>query len=319
MDKFWKMTLGLETAEDLNKVIEAGELNDIFAVCEAMQDRKIVEIAAKIINSRKHLILVAGPSSSGKTSFAKRLKIQLWAGAHKPLYLCTDDYFIDRDLIPFGPDGKQDFESLSAIDIELFEKQLQALLNGETVDTPVYDFKQGIKVFGTRPLKLEPDQTIIIEGIHALNDALTPHLPAEEKFKIFIKPMTQLDGPEGIIIDPDDARKIRRMVRDSEKRGWTVCQTMDMWPGIMEGERDFITPFRDDASVEFNSSQPYELSVLKKYAYPKLSAVDPEDSHYPEARRLLGILDLFIEAPDDSHIEQDSIIREFIGGSVLVE
>lgn len=318
MDKFWKRILNVSTVEDFNRLIEAGELDEAILVSESVVDKKIVEITNRIIESRKRLILIAGPSSSGKTSFAKKIRIQLRAASRRPVYVGTDDYFLDRAKVQLLPDGKPDFESIEAVNTQQFSRDLSDLLAGKEVDAPVYDFLTGLSIPGQRHLKVDPGQPIIVEGLHSLNDALTPSVDESEKFRIYIRPMSQLDDADGNMLNPDDLRKMRRIVRDSETRGWTPEQTLEMWDTITDGEKKYIEPYKDKADIVYDSSLPYELAVLKKFCCEKLAAVPPESPCYEEARRLLAILETSAEAPTTDIISADSIIREFIGGSLLV-
>ena len=317
LERHWSGMLGIEHMSDLNRMVENGEINDIIRICEALHEKSIARIADSIVRRKKRVVLIAGPSSSGKTSFAKRLCTQLWVNGEKPIYLCTDDYFKPRRLIPFGPDGKQDFENLSAVEVELFNEQLNSLLAGEPTDLPRFDFKSGELVFGERITTAYPGQPIVIEGIHGLNDALTPLIPAEEKFRIYISPLSQLSVDDEHRIPLTDIRKIRRIVRDANKRGWNAKHTIDNWYSVRLGEARNIFPYANDADVFFNSSFVYELAVLKKYARPMLEIIEEDDECYTEAQRLLDLLSNVSELEDDSFIPNNSILREFIGGSVL--
>ncbi len=317
LERHWDRMLGIRYMADLNRSIEKGEINDIIRICEALHEKKIAQIADRIVRRKKRVVLIAGPSSSGKTSFAKRLCTQLWVNGEKPIYLCTDDYFRPRREIPFGPDGKQDFESLSAVDVELFNKQLNQLLAGEETDLPRFDFPLGELVFGERITKAYPGQPIVIEGIHGLNDALTPQIPASEKFRIYISPLSMLSVDDHHRIPLTDIRKLRRIVRDANKRGWTATHTIDNWYSVRMGEAKNIFPYANEADVFFNSSFVYELAVLKKNARPMLEVIPEDDECFTEAQRLLNLLSYVDELDDDSFIPNNSLIREFIGGSVL--
>ena len=314
----WQKLLGIEYVADLNEKIEAGEMKHIIQLSEALHEKRVVEIAQKIIERNKRIVLIAGPSSSGKTSFANRLCIQLEVNGAHPLYMGTDDYFVEREQSPRDENGEYDFENLDALDIDLFNHDLQALLDGEEVDLPTFDFMTGKKVFGKRLTRLGEGQPIVIEGIHALNGELTHKLPNNEKFKIYISALTQLNIDEHDRIPTTDGRLIRRMVRDYAYRGHTPQDTILGWPKVRKGEEKNIFPYSAEADALFNSVHIYELAVLKKYAAPLLSAIGPDDPTYGEARRLLAFLGTFNTCDSEDVIVNNSILREFIGGSVLV-
>jgi len=314
----WNEMLGVKTFSDLNQIIEEGGINELIHVSEALQEKNVAALADTIVKSGKRVVLIAGPSSSGKTTFAHRLCTQLWVNGRKPIYLGTDDYYINRDEIPFGPDGRQNFEDLDSIDIDLFNQNLSDLLAGKTVDIPRFDFGPGVKVFGERFETAVPGQPIVIEGIHGLNDALTPQIPPEEKFRIYISPFLQISIDELHRVPLTDVRKIRRIVRDAAKRNWSAKQTIDAWPSVRAGEDKNIFPYSDSADALFNSTQVFELAVLKKYAQPLLEAIGPEDEDYCEAQRLLDLLSNVDSLEDDRAVASNSILREFIGGSTVV-
>ena len=272
-----------------------------------------------IPNEKKRIILIAGPSSSGKTSFAKRLCIQLRVCGLRPLYLGTDDYFIDRkDLIP-DEKGNIDFETIKALDIDLFTSQMNDLLAGKEVDLPAFDFISGEKKYGSRITKIDASMPIVIEGIHGLNPMLTEGIPEKEKFRIYISPLTSLNIDAHHRIPTTDARMLRRLVRDYRTRNRSAAQTIHDWPSVRRGEDKWIFPYCDDADAFFNSSAIYELSVLKKYAEPLLHSISKGQEEYSEARRMLDFLKFFRTIDDVHEIAINSILREFIGGSILVE
>ncbi|MDO4746575.1 MAG: nucleoside kinase, partial [Bacillota bacterium] len=264
-------------------------------------------------------ILIAGPSSSGKTTTAKRLCIQLRVNGLDPLYLGTDDYFINRELLSVGPDGKIDFEGLDVLDIELFNSNMNDLLAGKEVDLPEFDFLEGKKIYGKRITRINENQPIVIEGIHALNGKLTEYIDDEEKFKIYISPFTQLNIDAHNRVPTTDARMLRRMVRDFKYRGKSAAGTLEQWSQVRAGEDKNIFPFNDEADVVLNTALVYELAVLKKYAQPLLESVQPEEPEYSEAVRMLKFLRFFEVIEDESPIPNNSIMREFIGGSIFVE
>ena len=314
----WSEKLGILTCADLNRSIESGEIKNVIQVSEALQEKKIASIADEIVKSGKRIVLIAGPSSSGKTTFAHRLCTQLWVNGPKPVYMGTDDYYLDRDQIPVGPDGTQNFENLDSIDVELFNEHLKTLLAGGEVDLPRFDFNLGKKIFGERKLKLAPDQPMVIEGIHGLNEALTPAIPKSQKYKIYISPLTQIRIDDYTRIPLTDIRKLRRIVRDAKKRGWDARQTIIAWPKVRAGEDVNIFPYSDEADNIFNSAFVYELAALKKDALPMLKAIPEDDEYYTEAQRLARLLSHVDVIEDDKYIANNSILREFIGGSIIV-
>jgi uridine kinase len=315
----WENLCGVNFAADLNHCVENNTYKELIQVSEALHEKKIAEIAEKIRISGKRIILIAGPSSSGKTSFAKRLCVQLQVIGLKPLYLGTDDYFVNREDMVAGPDGKKDLEGLSAVDVNLFTSQMNDLLSGKKVDLPTFDFIKGEKVYGKRITSIESTQPVVIEGIHGLNPAMTDGIPAEMKFKIYISPLTQLNLDLHHRVPTTDARMIRRMVRDYRTRGRSAAVTIDTWPSVRAGEDKNIFPYNSEADVFFNSQCIYELAVLKKYAEPLLKGIHEGQPEFAEAQRMLQFLEFFVSIPDDSYIANNSIIREFIGGSILVD
>ena len=317
LERQWKEYLGLYTLADLNEQYKKGNIKEIIQICEAMHDRRMVQIAYGIRRSGKRLVFLAGPSSSGKTTSAKKLCIQLMAEGLKPIYIGIDDYYKERDEIPYGEDGLQDFESISAIDTELFNSQIDDLLHGKEIDVPNFNFVTGKKEFGQRHITAREDQPVIIEGILALKPELSDHLPEEEKFRIYTCPLSSLKQIDGSRIKRGDIRKIRRLIRDHAKRDWNLEQTFEMWPKVRAGEDENIFPYSKTADEIFNSSQPYELAVLKKHAMPLLLDEKPGARFYDEAQRLKRLLDQVVSIEDESLIEGDSIVREFIGGGEL--
>ena len=314
----WEKLLKVSFASDLNRMIEKKEPKDLIMLSEALHEKKIAMIAEQIQSAKKRIILIAGPSSSGKTTFAKRLCIQLKVIGLNPLYLGTDDYFVNRDEMIPDENGKYDFEALEAVDLHLFETQMNALLHGEKVDLPEFDFITGKKIFGKRIISIDASQPIVIEGIHGLNPQLTEGIDDSEKFKIYISPLTQINLDAHHRIPTTDARMLRRMVRDNRTRGRDGAVTISSWPSVRHGEEKYIFPFNKEADVFFNSQCVYELAVLKKYATPLLEKVQPDQAEYAEAQRMLQFLSCFKSIDDDSIIANNSIIREFIGGSILV-
>lgn len=313
----WEHLMNVDFAADLNEAV-SGNYQDLIMLSEALHEMKVASIAKEIQQSKKRIILIAGPSSSGKTSFAKRLCIQMRVLGMKPLYLGTDDYFVDRSDLERDENGKADYEALSAVDVPLFEKQMNDLLQEKKVDIPVFDFIEGKKIFGTRITSISSAHPIVIEGIHALNPQMTKEIDERNKFRIYISPLTSLNIDAHHRIPTTDARMLRRLVRDNRTRGRSAEMTILDWKNVRAGEEKWIFPYNSEADVLFNSSCIYELSVLKKYAAPLLCEIPQSSSAYPEAQRMLDFLKFFKEVPDDSCIVNNSILREFIGGSILV-
>lgn len=317
-ETLWEHLLNIDFAADLNESMQE-RCREVIMVSEALHEKKIAEIAGRIADEKKRIILIAGPSSSGKTSFARRLCVQLQVCGLKPLYLGTDDYFVNRGDMRPDETGKVDFEALEAVDTNLFAEQMNALLQGRTVDIPVYDFIEGKKKYGTRITSIKPSQPIVIEGIHGLNPKLTENIADSEKFRIYISPLTSLNIDAHHRVPTTDARMLRRIIRDNRTRGKSASDTINSWKDVRNGEEKWIFPYNDTADVFFNSSLIYELSVLRKYAEPLLLNIPKEDSAYPEAQRMLDFIRFFAPVPDDTCIVSNSILREFIGGSILVD
>lgn len=311
----WSKMLGIGTIGSLNDAIAAGRGQEIMLLQEALMEQKIGNLAAQIASDdKKKFVMIAGPSSSGKTSFANRLSIQLIAKGRKPHPLSLDDYYVDRELCPKHPDGSFDFECLESIDVKLFNEDMNRLLKGEAVDMPSFNFKTGKREYRGRKLVLGPDDILVIEGIHGLNDRLSQLIPPEHKFKIYISALTQLNIDEHNPLSTTDERLIRRIVRDARTRGTNAMETIAMWPSVRKGERENIFPFQEQADVMFNSALVYELAVLKVYAEPLLFGIERECPEYLEAKRLLKLLDYFLPMPADG-IPNNSLLREFVGGS----
>ena len=311
----WSKMLGIGTIGSLNDAIAAGRGQEIMLLQEALMEQKIGNLAAQIASDDKRkFVMIAGPSSSGKTSFANRLSIQLIAKGRKPHPLSLDDYYVDRELCPKHPDGSFDFECLESIDIKLFNEDMNRLLKGEAVDMPSFNFKTGKREYRGRKLTLGADDILVIEGIHGLNDRLSQLIPPEHKFKIYISALTQLNIDEHNPLSTTDERLIRRIVRDARTRGTNAMETIAMWPSVRKGERENIFPFQEQADVMFNSALVYELAVLKVYAEPLLFGIERDCPEYLEAKRLLKLLDYFLPMPADG-IPNNSLLREFVGGS----
>ena len=310
----WHAILNCENVADLNDMVKDRRLREFIRVNEALQERRIEQIADQFIASGARLLLIAGPSSSGKTTFSHRMSIALRVHGLRPVKISLDDYYIDRDRIPLEPDGTRDFERIETLDIDLLCDHLARLLKGETVDLPEYNFKTGMRMEQTHPFSVEAGQPIIIEGIHGLNDRLTATVPANMKFKVYISPLTMLNLDDHNRIRTTDARLLRRIVRDYQFRGTAPEETMGMWASVRRGEEKYIFPFQEKADAMFNSALTYELCIMKKYAYPALLAVTPDSPHYTLARRLVKFLNYIETADVEDEIPVNSILREFIGG-----
>ncbi len=311
----WGSMMGINTVGDLNDAICRGEFNDLMLVQEALQERRIGDIAEKIYNQKNvRFVMIAGPSSSGKTSFANRLSIQMKTYGLKPHPISLDNYFVNRELTPLNEDGSYNFECLEALDVEQFNKDMIDLLNGKTVEIPTFNFITGKREMNGDMIKLEDGDVLVIEGIHGLNEKMSYALPAESKFKIYISALTTLSVDFHNRIPTTDGRLLRRIVRDARTRGATAKHTIAMWDSVRRGEELNIFPFQESADEMFNSAQIYELAVLKQYAEPLLFAIKPGEPEYFEAKRLLKFLDYFV-AVDAQTLPKNSLTREFVGGS----
>lgn len=315
----WGDVLDIAHVGALNDEIEHGDIVTLVRVAEALHEKKIANIADKIKkNNNIKLILIAGPSSSGKTTFCKRLGIQMRVNGLIPVPISLDDYFIDREQTPKDEFGEYDFESINALDLKLFNEHLQMLLNGEEVKLPTFNFITGKREWLGNKVKLPDEGVIVIEGIHGLNEVLTASIPHNHKFKIYISPLTQINMDDHNRIATTDVRMIRRIVRDYLSRGYDVEYTLKMWASIRRGEDKNIFPYQEGADVMFNSALIYELAVLKKYALAELYKVQPQSTVYNEARRLIEFLHFFKEVDKDV-VPTNSLIREFIGGSCFYQ
>lgn len=314
--KRWGHILGVDNVGALNDIVESGQISDFIRVSEALQEKKIAQIADMISGSteKKRIVLIAGPSSSGKTTFAHRLEIQLRVNGLRPVTISLDDYFVNREKTPLDEKGEYDFEALEAIDVELFNEQLASLIAGREVEIPIFNFPNGCREKTGRKLKIEDDQIIIIEGIHGLNEKLTQTIPKSKKFKIYISAITSMNIDNHNRIPTTDARIIRRIVRDFQFRGSSAISTIKRWPSVRRGEEKNIFPFQEEADIMFNSAMIYELGVLKTFAEPLLADVDASQPEYSEARRLIEFLSYFLPI-EGKEIPANSIIREFVGGS----
>lgn len=314
--KNWGKILGVSDVGRLDQVIARGGVSEIIKVAEALHEKKIARIADAVGGRREdlRLVLVTGPSAAGKTTFCKRLSAQLQVIGIRPLALSMDNYFVDRESCPHDERGEFDFEALEALDLELFNRHLADLLEGREVAVPKFEFETGRRAAGHRPMWLEDDQILLVEGIHALNPRISALVPERHKFRIYISALTQLTINDHSRISTTDTRLLRRMVRDSRYRNYSAAQTLKRFPSVIRGERRNTFPFQENADVMFNSALAYELAVLKDLAVPLLAAIPRDDGAYPEARRLLNFLMLFQPVAADE-VPPTSILREFIGGS----
>ena len=311
----WGENLGVGTVGELNNVIAQGKINELILVQEALQEKKLAEIAEKIATDRsKKFIMIAGPSSSGKTTTSYRLAIQLKAHGLTPHQISLDNYFVDRHLTPLDENGNYNFECLEALDIEGFNKDMTDLLNHKTVELPSFNFKTGKREYNGKFMTLGENDVLVIEGIHGLNDKLSYTLPSESKFKMYLSALTQLNVDEHNRIPTTDTRLLRRMIRDARTRGSSAQKTLSMWESVRRGEEEYIFPFQEEADVMFNSASIYEIAALKQYAEPLLFSIPSTEPEYMEAKRLLKFLDYFLGIPTEN-IPINSIVREFVGGS----
>ena len=309
----WSETIQADTVGDLNERITKEGANNLILIAEALQEAKISQIAKQIVQAgNRKFIMIAGPSSSGKTTFSHRLSIQLAAHGMKPHPIGVDNYFVNREDTPLDINGNYNFECLEAIDVKQFNEDMSALLRGEEVELPRFNFKTGLREYKGDFLKLGEEDVLVIEGIHCLNDKLSSSLPSESKFKIYISALTQLNIDEHNRIPTTDGRLIRRIVRDARTRGASAKATIGMWNSVRRGEEENIFPYQESADVMFNSALIYELAVLKLYAEPLLFSITKEEPEYAEAKRLLKFLDYFLGVPSES-IPSNSILREFVG------
>jgi uridine kinase len=311
----WGRILNVSYVYNLNDMILAGHDSEIIRIAEALHEKKIAQIADQIVASGKRVILIAGPSSSGKTTFANRLMIQLKVNGLRPITLGTDDYFVDREHTPIDEEGHFDFESLEAVDITCFNDHVKRLLEGETVELPNFNFLTGKREFNGRHLKIDFDQPLVIEGIHGLNEKMTSSIDKETKFKIYISALTQLNIDEHNRIPTTDSRLLRRIIRDHRTRGHSAEATIQRWPSVRRGEERYIFPFQEEADIMFNSALVYELAILKKHAEPLLEGIDASSRQIVEAKRLLKFLSYFKSIESEIEVPATSILKEFIGGS----
>ena len=311
----WQDILGIRTVGDFNQAIDAGHATDIINISEALQEKKIAQIAEDIANRQGvKLVLLAGPSSSGKTTSCKRLSIQLAVNGLKPLQISLDDYFVDRDRTPKDDNGEYDFESIYALNLDLLNEQFNALFRGEEVELPKYDFPSGKSVKSGKKLKMEPNNVLVVEGIHALNPELTAHIPQEQIYRVYASALTTILLDNHNYIPTTDNRLLRRIIRDYKYRGVSAQETIHRWPSVRAGENKWIFPYQENADAMFNTAMLYELSVLKMQAEPLLQQVPENCEEHAEAYRLLKFLKYFKGIPYNN-LPPTSLLREFLGGS----
>lgn len=318
--KKWVRILGVENVGALNDIVKAGGIGDLIRVSEALHEKKIAEIADKITNheEEKRIVLISGPSSSGKTTFANRLGIQLRVNGYAPKTISLDNYFVNRDRTPKDEDGEYDYEALEAIDVDLFNKHLAALLGGHEVEIPVYNFETGSRESFGQKMIMNKNTILVIEGIHGLNDRLTASISPEDKYKIYVSALTSMNIDDHNRIPSTDTRIIRRIVRDNQFRGCSAINTINRWPSVRRGEEKNIFPYQENADIMFNSSLVYELCLLKTYAEPLLMQLGPENERYSEVKRLIEFLSYFLPI-DGKEVPNNSIVKEFVGGSCFFQ
>lgn len=310
----WTKTMGVDTVGALNDEITHGNINHLILLQEGLQEKLLADIADEIVSKNKRIILIAGPSSSGKTTFSHRLSIQLQIAGLTPHPVSMDDYFLDRELSPRDENGNYNFETIASLDVNLLTKHINQLLDGEEIDVPSYNFISGKREYRGHKLKIGEKDVLVMEGIHGLNGTLTNEIPEDAKYRIYVSALNQINLDEHNRIPSSDGRLLRRIVRDAMTRGNDARETISRWDSVRKGEEDNIFPYQEEADVMFNSAQIYEIAVLKQYAEPLLFAVPKDCPEYQEAKRLLKFLEYFLNIPSEA-IPKTSLLREFIGGS----
>jgi len=317
--KEWAKLIGVQNSADLNRVVSTGKISDLIKIDETLQSNRLLNIA-KEINDKKNklkIVLIAGPSSSGKTTSTRKLCMFLKSFGLTPHVISMDDYFVEKEDTPLDEFGKPDYECLEAMDTKLFDKQMASLMKGDKVLMPTYNFALGIKEYKNE-LQMGEKDILLIEGIHALDSKILTNIPRENKYKVYISALTELNMDTHNRICTSDNRLLRRIVRDNRTRDYRVEHTLELWPSVRRGEEKYIFPYQDDADATINSAAIYEIGVLKTYAEPLLYSVSPDSPYYEEAKRLINFLRLFLPIPADS-MPADAVIREFIGGGYFHE
>ena len=310
----WTKTMGVDTVGALNDEITHGNINHLILLQEGLQEKLLADIADEIVSKNKRIILIAGPSSSGKTTFSHRLSIQLQIAGLTPHPVSMDDYFLDRELSPRDENGNYNFETIASLDVDLLTKHINQLLDGEEIDVPSYNFITGKREYHGHKLKIGEKDVLVMEGIHGLNGTLTNEIPEDAKYRIYVSALNQINLDEHNRIPSSDGRLLRRIVRDAMTRGNDARETISRWDSVRKGEEDNIFPYQEEADVMFNSALVYELACLKVYAEPLLFGIDKSEPEYQEAKRLLKFLDYFVPVPSEG-VPFNSLLREFIGGS----
>lgn len=314
----WAKIMRIENSVDLNSIVSKGNINDLIRIDETLQSNKLLEVARTIHENKDiRIVLIAGPSSSGKTTTSRKLSMYLRSFGLKIRTISMDDYFVDKEETPLGEDGQPDYECLEAVDLKLFDEQIEKLLRKEEVVLPTFNFILGIKEYKEKA-KLDDNEILVIEGIHGLDTNILTNIPRENKYKIYLSPLTEINMDNHNRVSTTDNRLLRRIIRDNRTRAYGVDKTLESWASVRKGEEKYIFPYQDDADITFNTALIYEIGVLKTYVEPLLYSVDSESEYYEEAKRLLDFLRLFLPIPADA-IPQDSILREFIGGSCFHE
>ncbi|MCL1998408.1 MAG: hypothetical protein FWG65_06550 [Turicibacter sp.] len=312
----WARVLKIDTVGSLNSKIVSTGIEEVIRVTEALHEKKMANLADMIVHNRKRVVLIAGPTSSGKTTFASRLGVQLRVNGVTPHVISLDNYYVDREFTPRDEDGNYDFETIKALDVQTINANIKALLGGETVDLPTFNFLTGKREYKGNKLALSPNDVLIMEGIHGLNGLIGGDIPVGETFRIFISALTQLNVDDHNRIPTTDTRLVRRIVRDHHFRGYSAARTIAMWPSVMRGEGKYIFPFQEEADAFFNSALVYEMCMLKQFAEPLLFGIERSDPAYTESKRLIKFLDGFLGATSEL-VPSNSILREFIGGSAF--
>lgn len=314
----WGQLMECETVADLNELVQSGRIRELIRVNEALHEKRYAQVADMICQRGAKAVMLAGPSSSGKTTSGNRLATQLRVHGKKPILMSLDDYYVDRDMIPVGPDGKQDFEHINTLETDLFAHHLELLMAGQEIELPRFNFHTGKREQSGHKLQLHPDSVIIVEGLHALNPVLLPKgIEPNLVFKLYVSPLLPLNLDDHNRIPTSYLRLLRRIVRDYETRNSSVQRTLGMWDSVRRGEKKWIFPYQEKADVIFNSSTLYELAVLKKHIFPLLTAVQPEDEFYDDVRGIVKILNYVLEADVDDEIPPTSLVREFVGGNTF--